>query len=55
LLIADWLENKNAQKSVLTPEMKPHDQIRQEKLFLNFLKNWIMEVKDNQNDKNCQF
>jgi hypothetical protein len=25
LPIADWLKNKNAQKSLLTPEIKPHD------------------------------
>tara|TARA_B110000208_G_C11362464_1_gene281753 strand:- start:61 stop:228 length:168 start_codon:yes stop_codon:yes gene_type:complete len=55
LLIADWLKNKNAQKILLTPEIKPHDKIRLENIFLNFLTNRKMVVMGNQSDKNCQF
>ena len=39
----------------MTPEMKPHDLIRLETIFLNFFTNRKMVVKGTQNDENCQF
>ena len=55
LPIADWSENKRAQKSLLTPEIEPHDLIILEKIFFNCVANQKMVVKGTQNDKHCQF
>ena len=55
LPIADWSENKRAQKSLLTPEIEPHDLIILKKIFFNCVANQKMVVKGTQNDKHCQF
>jgi hypothetical protein len=44
LLAADWSKNKIAQKSLLTPEMKPQGQIRLENKLLKFFKHQKMGI-----------